>query len=289
MAISQSGTTAVDTHAHVWRLAEGDYSWLSAPQWAPIQRDFTVHDLEAELASAGIGGVVLVHALQSDAENEELLSAADSSEAVLGVVGWTPLANAQRLRTRLEELTQRPAFRGVRHMVGWSLESDLLASGGVVAASRVLADFGLVAEVMPAAISDVDDVVELARCAPDLQIVIDHLAKPGLDGHDFDRWAAVMTTAAREPNIATKVSGWTTPPGPHASGTKLRPLVEHVVETFGVDRLMYASNWPVTLVAGSYRWMWEETQSALSGLSSAERAAVLGGTARRLYRLGPGR
>jgi L-fuconolactonase len=281
----------IDTHAHLWHLDRDDYSWLAAPRWEAIRRDFGVADLRATLAPLGIDGAVLVQALQSDAETDWLLDVADASPEVLGVVGWAALSDPQRLRRRLEALSGRAAFRGIRHLVGWPREGDLLARPHALAAFRVVAELGLVAEVMPARLSDVHDVVNVARHVPELVLVVDHLAKPALDGGDRDEWAAAMTAAAREPNVATKLSGWTTPPGPQATAARLRPFVEHAVEVFGPDRLLYASNWPVTLVAGGYDWMWEETLETLRSLSPQEQRAVLGGSAQRLYRLevaGPG-
>jgi L-fuconolactonase len=268
----------VDTHVHIWEPGDPGLEWLAGSTWRDIRRPFGLADLTAALDSVGVGSAVLVNATTDPDENARL-SAASSHERIVGVVGWLPLTDSDAVAERLDGLCGTESFSGVRYMAGWEPEPDLLGADLDLGA---LGDHGLVLEVMPHKLADVRAVARLAQRNPGVRIVIDHLAKP-LTAPSAAEWDAAMSEAARQPNVLTKVSGWTTPVRPGWSGDDIRPYVERAVELFGADRLMYASNWPVTLLAGSYEQVWHETNEALRNCSGPERQAIFAGTARAVY------
>jgi L-fuconolactonase len=118
-----------------------------------------------------------------------------------------------------------------------------------------------------------------------LRLVVDHLGKPPVRDRGWEPWASLLTAAAEHENVFAKVSGLNTAAAPDWSAQDLRPYVDHALEHFGPSRLMYGGDWPVSLLAGDYARVWEATNELLSGLSAAERAAVLGGTATAFYDL----
>jgi L-fuconolactonase len=129
--------------------------------------------------------------------------------------------------------------------------------------------------------------VDTVRELPGLQFVLDHIAKPRIaDGRD-DPWTRRLPALAAHPNVAVKLSGmvteaeWAT-----WSPRDLRPFVGNVVQWFGVRRLMFGSDWPVCLLAGSYHAVLEGLIDALPPLSAAERDLVFGMNAVRVYHLG---
>ncbi|ODU05915.1 MAG: hypothetical protein ABS81_06130 [Pseudonocardia sp. SCN 72-86] len=270
----------VDTHVHIWDPSHRGLEWLSEPTWSGIRRPFGLSELSAMLDLVGIGSAVLVNATTDNSENERLLAAV-GHRRVLGVVGWVPLADPRVAAQRLDVLSAEAAFTGVRYMAGHEPEPDLLDDGSVVDLAP-LAERGLLLEVMPRRLADVHAIARLAGRNPGTRIVIDHLAKP-LSAPSTHDWDAAMSATARQPNVLVKISGWTTPVRPGWSARDIRPYVERAVELFGAERLMYASNWPVTLIAGSYEQVWHETNEALRSCSGPERKAIFAGTAHAVY------
>lgn len=270
----------VDTHVHIWDPLNPGLEWLSDATWSSIQRPFGVSELMTTLNSVGVGSAVLVNATTDLSENGRLLASA-VHDRVLGVVGWVPLSDPGIAAERLDVGCADTAFAGVRYMAGQEPEPDLL-DAEAVADLAPLAERGLLLEVMPRGLVDVRAVARVAERNPATRIVIDHLAKP-LSAPSRADWDEAMSVAARQPNVLTKVSGWTTPVRPGWSGRDIRPYVERAVELFGADRLMYASNWPVTLLAGSYEQVFHETNEALRSCSGPERKAIFAGTAHAVY------
>ena len=159
----------------------------------------------------------------------------------------------------------------------------------MIAGLRVLQARGLVYEVVAVYPLHLGHVPTLARACPDLAIVIDHLAKPPIRDGDLAAWAADLRAAAAFPNVHAKVSGLNTAADWAAwRAEDLVPAIEVALEAFGPGRLMFGSDWPVAILAGDYAKVWAETSGALDilGLGPAEREAILGGTAARVYRLG---
>ena len=277
--------TTIDSHAHVWypQRREGfAEKWLSAPGWEPIRREIPIEELEDTLKRSGVQQVLLVHATGEIEENAELLALAADHGVVAGVVGWVPLSEPKRAVALIEEYVPNPAFRGVRYMAGWE---PLPAAEDLVSTLRPLLEARLALEVMPSAVADLDRVDQIAGLLPELPVVIDHLAKP-LTAPSRDEWDRQMTKVAAHPSTYTKVSGWTTPVRQGWSSEDLRSYVERAAELFGPERLMFASNWPVALLAGSYEATRRETVEALRGCSPTELRSILSGAARTAYGLG---
>jgi L-fuconolactonase len=120
---------------------------------------------------------------------------------------------------------------------------------------------------------------------PELAVVIDHGSKPEIRSDRFQPWAEDMREIARESGAFCKLSGLVTEAGPDWTTNTLRRYVDHIITCFGADRVMWGSDWPVVNLAGGYDAWMEAAEKLLSGFNSTERAAILGGTAARFYRL----
>jgi L-fuconolactonase len=277
----------VDAHHHFWRYSAAELGWID-DHMAALQRDFLPADLEPELAAAGIDQVVSVQARQSLEETRWLLELADGSPFVAGVVGWVPLA-APSISAMLAELAAHPKLVGVRHVLqdepdpGYMLRDDFQRGLRALRAFELSYDLLIYERQLPQAI-------ELVDRHPQQPFVIDHLAKPAIKLGALEPWAGRLRELARRPHVTCKLSGLVTEIGrPGWSVADLRPYAEVVLDAFGPERVVFGSDWPVCLVACGYaRWM-EIVRELLAGLSPAERAAVLGGNARRAYRLGAAR
>lgn len=125
----------------------------------------------------------------------------------------------------------------------------------------------------------------LAERFPELTLVVDHLAKPPIASGDLARWRDRMAALVPYPNVWCKLSGLLTEAGPQPTVEALRPVVAFALERFGPARLLWGSDWPVATLAADYRTTFGVYQQLTSDLSEAERAAVFGENAARVYRL----
>ncbi|MEV0591639.1 amidohydrolase family protein [Nonomuraea cavernae] len=270
----------VDAHQHFWNLETGSYPWLT-PEAGVLYRTYRPEDLAPELAAAGVEATVLVQAADSYQETDSMLALADAHDFIAGVVGWVPLTRPDETGEALERYRGHPRFSGVRHLIHDEPDPDWVVQDTVLESLGLLAEAGLTFDVVSLLPRHLDHVVTIAERHPTLRIVIDHLSKPSIKDHVWEPWASGLARAAACPNVYAKVSGLVTE-ADHANWTveDLRPYVDYAVETFGPERLMAGSDWPVALLAADYQTVWRVTSALLSG---TDRDLVLGGTAARFY------
>jgi len=273
----------IDAHHHVWRLDRGDYGWLTPAQGA-IYRDYTLANLKPLLTAAGVEATVLVQAAPTRAETDFLLQVAEASLGIVrGVVGWVDLA-ARDAIPMLGQIAGKPLLKSIRPMLqdlpdpAWILRKD------VVHALRALPPLGLRfdALVKPAQLPALLAVIERI---PDLDVVIDHGAKPPIAVCGWQPWADLIAAAAQSPRVHCKLSGLVTEAGADWRADTVRRYVDHLLACFGPGRLLWGSDWPVVDLAGGYERWAAATDVLLSGLSAGDRAAILGGNAWRFYGL----
>lgn len=272
----------IDAHQHFWRLARGDYGWLT-PALEAIHRDFDPRDLAPLLAQEGIDGTVLVQAAPTEAETEFLLSLAGRNDFVLGVVGWTDFA-ATDAPDRIARLATRPGLVGLRPMIqdieddGWMLRADLSPAFEAMARHDLVFD----ALVLPRHLPNLR--VLLGR-HPRLRAVVDHCAKPPIADGTREDWARDIGAIAAETGAFCKLSGLVTEAGRDWTLETLRPWVNHALNVFGPSRLIWGSDWPVATLAATYgEWM-RACEQLLAGCAERDRQAIFGGNAARLYKL----
>lgn len=276
----------VDTHQHFWNLDEVAYPWL-VPAYGPIYRTFTPAELEPQLNAAGVDKTVIVQAMDSYADTDSMLAIAEQHNWVAGVVGWVPLHDPAEADKKLDEYTQNPYFKGIRHLIHEESNPDWVLQKQVIEGLGLLAERDLTFDVVAVFPNHLKHVPTLAEKVPELMMVIDHLAKPPLDESDRKEWRAQLAAAAECPNVYAKVSGLNTvtPDFENWTCEDIKPLVDYAIEQFGPHRLMFGSDWPVAVLAGDYVKVWAETNKCLADLTSAERDAVLGKTANAFYGL----
>ncbi|WP_232835816.1 amidohydrolase family protein [Actinocorallia populi] len=280
-------TGHVDAHFHVWDLSVRAQPWITGPELAPIDRTFETGDLEPQARAKGITAAVLVQTITVPEETPEFLELAREHDLIAGVVGWTDLT-APDVADRLARLLAGPGggyLKAIRHQVQgepdprWLCRPDVRRGLAAVAAAGLAYDLVVVPSQLPAA-------AETAAALPQLRFVLDHLGKPPIASGRLEPWAADLRELARHGNVSAKLSGLLT----EASWDSwvladLRPYTDVALDAFGPDRLMAGSDWPLCLLAASYAETVDAGRELIAGLSPGERAAVLGGTARRVYRL----
>lgn len=272
----------IDAHHHFWKLDRGDYGWLK-PSHGVLYRDYLPADLRPHLKQHRIDRTILVQAAPTIAETEFMLRLADQEEFIGGVVGWLDL-EAPDFAAQLGRLARHPKFVGIRPMLQdlpdhqWIRRPAVQQALAAVEESGTRFDFLTLPRHLPF-------VIETLSEHPRLRAVIDHLSKPEIMHRALDPWREHMAQVASFPNVMCKLSGMITETDrANWRPADLAPYVEHVVGVFGADRVMFGSDWPVCLLAGSYDRVIGALREALgSRLTPQVEAAVFGENAARFY------
>lgn len=276
----------VDAHHHFWDPVRAAYPWMT-DDLSAIRRRFGPTDLAPLIRQTGVDRTVVVQARMDLDETWELLQVATDTDFVIGVVGWVDLTDPGVAGTLRELRASDVGARlvGIRHQVhdeedpAWLLRPDVQRGLGAVAQSGLAYDLLVRTRELPAA-------VETARLNPDLRLVVDHLAKPPIARDEDEEWAAALAPLAGLENVSCKLSGLVTEADWAAWRREdLASYVHRALDWFGPERCMFGSDWPVCLLAASYSEVFEALTFALDGLDDRSRAAVMGETAVRLYRL----
>lgn len=272
----------IDSHQHFWHYDPVRDGWIT-DEMAVIQRDFLPADLEPVLRQNGVDGCVAVQASQSEAETEFLVSMARAYDFVRGVVGWVDL-QADSLTDRLTYYAQFSQIRGYRH-VAQAEPADFLTRPAVVQGIRTLAEFGLTYDILIYP-NQLKAALHLVRAVPEVNFVIDHLAKPYIKRGDISRWSNFITEIARQPNVSCKLSGMVTEADwQNWSKGDFFPYLDVAFGRFGPDRLLFGSDWPVCLVAANYTQVKTIIEDYVAPWGDEVRAKVFGGNAVRFYKL----
>jgi L-fuconolactonase len=286
-AARRSGTlrrVIVDAHHHFLDPAQIDYPFL---RFLPdLARPLGPDELAPLVRAAGVDATVCVQAADALAETEFLLAQAARADWVAGVVGWVPLADPPAAARALERYAGSGSrLRGIRHLIHDEPDPDWVAQPSVLESLALLAERELVFDLSAFSTRHLEHVPTLAERVPELSVVICHFGMPRVDQGEWEPWASAFARAAQHPRCAVKISGLDLfLGGPDA--VRIQRYVDHALACFGPERLIWASNWPVSMQLRGYRELLDTGRAVLAGCSPADRSAVLGGNANRVYRLG---
>jgi L-fuconolactonase len=276
----------VDAHHHFWDPSRADYPRLT-DDLAAIRRPFGPDDLAPVLRATGVDRTVLVQTRASVEETLEFLATAAGSPFVAGVVGWVDLTD-RGVADAIAELRAAPGGEhlvAIRHQVHdepdpeWLRREDVRRGIAAVGEAGLAYDLLLRSRELPAALAATQELT-------DVRFVIDHIAKPPIASRELQPWADLMRPFGELAHVWCKVSGMVTEADWVSwQPDDLRPYVQHVLDVFGPDRLLFGSDWPVCLVAASYQRVFDSARAALGDLTADEIAAIFGGSAAEVYRL----
>lgn len=275
-------TRRIDAHQHFWTIGRDDYGWLT-PALKPLYRDFQPADLAPLLADAEIERTLLVQAAPTVAETRYLLELADRHDSVAGVVGWIDMTSASAADD-LAELAANPKLVGIRPMIHNIEDEAWITRPDLAAATEAVIERGLCFDALVRP-QHLPHLLEFLQRHPDLKTVIDHGAKPVIAKGLWQPWADRMSEIAESTDAYCKLSGLLTEANPDQGYDDLLPYMEHLLATFGPERLMWGSDWPVLLLAGKYPGWRAMAERFLGRLGPQEQAQVLGATAASFYGL----
>ncbi len=272
----------IDAHQHFWKYNPERDGWITEDMNS-IRRDFMPDDLKPLLDENKIDGCVAIQADQSEDETEFLLGLAEEHEWIKGVVGWIDLL-ADDVDQRLDHYKKYSKFKGARHILQ-SEPDGFISNPGFIKGVALLAKKVLTYDILTHE-KQLVEVLMFINKLPKMNLVIDHISKPDIKNKSFKLWSAYMKEVSTYSHVHIKLSGMVTEANWSSWKTKdIKPYVDFCLENFSVDRLMFGSDWPVSLLAGSYERVVDVFQECIKELSQAEQDQLMGKTAVKFYNL----
>ncbi|MBM7572444.1 amidohydrolase family protein [Aquibacillus albus] len=273
----------IDAHQHYWKISRDDYGWIT-PEITTLYRDFLEEDLVNHLKDCGIDKTIVVQAAPTIEETEFILSLSERSESIIGVVGWIDIDNPS-YKEQLETFRKNPKFIGIRVMIQDMPDENIILNSNYLEAFSYFEEIDLPVDLLVHS-SQLSAVCELLKHVS-IRGVIDHVAKPEIEQGNIEPWKSQMAEIASHPNIYCKLSGMVTEAN-HKDWKKdeFIPYVRHIIDVFGVQRVMYGSDWPVCLLAASYDDVYNLLNDTLpDDVSNEEKELVFGKNAMDFYKL----
>jgi len=273
----------LDAHQHFWNYDPVRDTWMT-PEMGAIKRDFGPNDLYTLLEEQAMDGSIAVQASSTAEETAFLLDCARSHPFIRGVVGWVDLLSDD-LQDQLSHYTGFPFLKGFRHVLQWEKQRDFMLTPSFQRGIGMLNRYGFTYDILVFP-DQLGFARTLAEAFPDQPFVLDHLGKPAIAQGVLEPWASDIRALAACPNVWCKVSGMVT----EASWTSwkasdFRPYLDTVLDAFGAKRLMFGSDWPVCLVAGTYQDTTRVVNDYFSSFSQEERHGIFGGNAATFYHI----
>lgn len=278
-------TLRVDAHQHFWHYDAKEYAWIDK-KLEILQRNFLPSDSFPLLLEGRMNACVAVQARASLAENTFLLDLAGRYSWIRAVVGWLNLRD-KHIESQLAgvlEHSQAQRLKGFRHLVqDESSPSAVLEEEAFNAGLKYVQSQGYVYEVLVRA-ADLPAAARFCARHDRAPLVIDHFGKPELAHESLGAWRTKMQALAALPHVYCKLSGLITEAvWHHWKPAELIPYFHSALELFGAERLIFGSDWPVCLLSGSYADVVTLAEAGCTALSPAEKEAVWGATACKVY------
>ena len=273
----------IDAHQHFWKFDPVRDSWIT-DDMSILRRDFLPGDLQPLLQQNNFDGCVAVQADQSEEETCFLVDLAKDNAFIKGVVGWVDL-QADDIEERLKYFRQHEVVKGFRHILQGEKQRDLMLYAGFKKGIALLEQFNFTYDILifPDQLKFAN---QLVRSFPRQKFIIDHLAKPYVKTKQIVEWKKEIVQIAQYENLYCKISGLITEADWHSWKEKdLIPYLDVVVEAFGSNRILFGSDWPVSLLAGSYEKIVRLVSDYFASFSKAEQDQFFGKNAIQFYNI----
>jgi L-fuconolactonase len=270
----------IDAHQHFWRYNHDDYAWIN-DRMGILKRNYLPEDLKEEMDRTGIDGCIAVQARQMEEENRVLLSLAENFSFIKGIVGWVDLRSPD-VNERLLQYSKYQVFKGVRHVIHDEPDPDFMLQTNFIRGISMLKEHNLTYDILIFE-QHLPNTIQLVEQFPDQKFVVDHLAKPKIKDKQLEPWKSRMQELARSENVFCKMSGMVTEAGwKDWLPEDIIPFMEVVYDSFGSNRLMFGSDWPVCRLAGDYDKVFRLLDEFIP---MHEKEKVFGGNAIAFYGL----
>jgi len=270
----------IDSHVHFWKYNKTDLPWIDR-NMKILQKNYLPSELELTLKRNHVDGCIAVQAMTAEVETRFLAELANTNSIIKGVVGWTDL-RADDVAKKLSEFKEYSSIVGMRHIVQ-SEPDDFLYDEKFRRGVSLLKEFGYTYDILiyPRQLGAATDFV---RAFPDITFIVDHCAKPEVKNKEMQTWRKGITDLAMFPNVYCKLSGLITEAGwKEWSPGDFYPYLDVVFESFGTERLMFGSDWPVMLLSGIYVQWKSLLEKYMENFLQEEKEAVFGLNAQKIY------
>lgn len=274
----------IDAHQHFWKINRGDYGWIT-PEITTLYKDFVPADLVPHLKEHQIQQTILVQAAPTIEETAFLLDLSNESESIAGVVGWLDLEDSN-YRAQFSQFEKHPKFVGFRLMIQDMPDETVVLKENYIEALHYFAEKNVPIDLLFVH-HQLPTVIQLLGEVPNLRGVVNHIGKPDITKKVFEPWKTEMSQIAKYKNIYCKLSGMVTEADHnHWEASDFSPYINHILDEFGMERVMFGSDWPVCHLAGSYDDVIRVLEHALpEGISDSDVNKLFGENAQRFYKL----
>ena len=263
----------LDSHQHFWKYNPVRDRWIDETMGA-IRRDFLPLELKPILDENNIDGCISVQADQSEEETIFLLNLAKKNSIIKGVVGWVDLC-ADNVESRLEYFSEFEKFCGVRHILQAEPKDFMLRQDFQLGISK-LKQFGLTYDILIHALQ-LPEAIEIVKKFPEQSFVLDHMAKPNIKDGEINSWKENLELLATFQNVNCKVSGMVTEAKwNNWSEDNFTQYLDIIFNAFGIDRLMFGSDWPVCLLSANYTDVVKIVENYCENLSAVDINKIMG-------------
>ncbi len=272
----------IDSHQHFWKYDPQRDSWITDGMKV-LKNDFLPSELKLLLEENSFNGCVAVQADQSEDETEFLLELANQNLFIKGVVGWVDFRK-KNIGERLSYFSTHKKLKGFRHIVQGEPDGFLLNNQFQLGIAH-LAEFNFTYDIVISS-NQLTEAFTFVQKFPNQKFVIDHLAKPSIKENRFDFWKQSIAPFSVLENVYCKLSGLVT----EANWTNwneidFKPYLDEIINVFGINRIMYGSDWPVCLLAASYQKQLSVIENYFQSFSDYEKEKIFGKNAIQFYNL----
>ncbi len=273
----------IDAHQHFWLFDPVKDAWIT-DEMKEIQRNFLPNDISLTMKEQQFDGVIAVQADQSLRENDFLLELAQAYALIKGIVGWVDL-QSKDVENQLAHYAKFPKMKGFRHIVEAEDDPDFMMRDNFLQGIEALSKYGFTYDLLIKP-KHYSSTLNCVKSNPQQAFMLDHIAKPPIKSQAFDEWTSFISELSEHPHVFCKLSGLATEADwKHWELDHFNVYIEHVIRCFGIDRMLFGSDWPVCLLAGSYTDSLNIVEGHLKNFTEEERKGFWGLNAVAFYGL----
>ena len=273
----------IDTHQHLWDTSNLEYPWLEG--FDLLGKQYTAEDYREAIGDLNVLRSVHVEGDPAEADvvkEVEWLTQISEEDGMIGAIAAAAPLEKPNAEAILEQLTGFGLVVGVRRMAWHHPDPQFYASPELINGVKLLKKFNLSFELcanhaqLPAAI-------ELVKATPDVRHALNHCGGPDIKGGQFESWATHVRELAAFENVHCKISGIVTTASENWTREELKPYIQHLIEVFSYDRVMFGSDWPVCTLAATYQEWVAALSWAVEDASDAEKNKLFYENASEFY------
>ena len=273
----------IDAHQHFWKFEPVRDSWIT-DEMNIIRKDFLPDELQTLLERNGFDGSVVVQCSHTEQENAFHLDNAAQYDFIKGIVGWVDL-QAENIEEKLSAYSSFKEMKGFRHVLQAEADRAFMLRRSFMNGIATLEKFGFTYDILIFP-DQLEYIPRFVAAFPNQKFVVDHIAKPAIKNKETEHWEKNIRIIARHENVYCKISGMVTEADwKNWKQEDFVPYLDTVVDAFGINRIMFGSDWPVCLVASSYEKVVGIVQQYFSKFSQAEQELFFGKNAIQFYDL----